>query len=389
MKPITKLKVVKFQYLMIMFRTIYILLILLFTLTQCTNVKKEQKDDLHELPTRFDIKRGVNISHWLSQSKRRGSEREEFFTEDDVEFIAGIGYDHLRIPIDEEQMWNESGEKEIEAFKLLHSAIGWAFNQNLKVIVDLHILRSHHFNADEKPLWTDSGAQDRFFQCWRDLSDELSKYSTDKLAYELMNEPVADDPEDWNNLVARAAGIVRENEPKRFIVIGSNRWQSVETFDDLKVPEDDLYIILSFHFYEPFLLTHHQASWTSIGDYAGPVKYPGLLVDSADIAGIADESLKEQVRSRNGVYNKDTLEKMMLKPIQKAKELNLQLYCGEWGCLPTVSRKSFLHWYGDMHDIMEKHNITWTNWDYKGGFGVVDRKLDDSPITDLIEVLLK
>ena len=335
------------------------------------------------------MRRGVNISHWLSQSERRGKEREEFFTEKDVEFIASIGYDHIRIPIDEGQMWSENGKKEPEAFQLLHSAIGWAFKHELKVILDLHILRSHHFNEDEKPLWTDPLAQERFFQCWRDLSSELSKYSIEKLAYELMNEPVADDPEDWNELVAKAAKVVRENEPQRFIVIGSNRWQSVHTFDALKVPENDPYIILSFHFYEPFLLTHHQASWTSIGDYDGPVKYPGLLVDSKDIVAIEDAKLREEIKRRNGVWNRDTIEKMMSKPIQKAKELNLQLYCGEWGCLPTVSRNSFLHWYGDMHDILEGHNIAWTNWDYKGGFGVVDRRLDDAPIDDLIEVLFK
>lgn len=359
-------------------------------LLQCNTHQKEAKSvEAEAEKPRFEIEKGVNISHWLSQSKVRGAERKAIFTEDDVRFISELGYDHIRIPIDEEQMWNLEGMKETEAFELLHSGIRWALEKELNVIVDLHILRSHHFNADEKPLWTDPAAQERFFQCWRDLSSELSKYPTSEVAYELMNEPVADDPEDWNDLVAKATGVVRENEPKRFIVIGSNRWQSVKTFDDLKVPEGDPYIILSFHFYEPFLLTHHQASWTSIGAYEGPVTYPGLLVDSADLEGIKDESLRAQISRRNGVYNKDELEKLMLKPIQKAKDLNLQLYCGEWGCLPTVSRKSFLHWYGDMHDIMEKHNITWTNWDYKGGFGVVDRKLDDAPIEDLIEVLMK
>lgn len=72
----------------------------------------------------FTIKRGTNISHWLSQSKRRGQERLEFFTEDDVEYIARLGFDHIRIPIDEEQMWNEQGAKEEEAFTL--SIMPWS-----------------------------------------------------------------------------------------------------------------------------------------------------------------------------------------------------------------------------------------------------------------------
>jgi endoglucanase len=366
------------------------ILIFCLVLMQCQGQKKDshqQSDDI-STPT-FFLKRGVNISHWLSQSKVRGAERTAFFTVEDVKFIAEIGYDHIRIPIDEEQMWDEEGNKEEEAFKLLHNAIGWAADHNLKVIVDLHILRSHHFNESEKPLWTDPKAQEQFYQCWRDLSGELMRYPTDLVAYELMNEPVADDPEEWNVLVAKSAAVVRQKEPQRFIVIGSNRWQSVHTFDELKVPENDPYIILSFHFYHPFLLTHHQASWTSIGAYNGPVQYPGLLVDEVSVANIADADLKKSIEDQNAIYTKDSLEKMMEKPIRKAEELNLQLYCGEWGCLPTVPRESFLQWYADVRDILEKHEIGWTNWDYKGGFGIVDRRNENTPIDDFIKVLLK
>jgi endoglucanase len=368
----------------------HIMLFLVVLFFHCNPAKKDSiiSNDSVEAVPEFPLKKGVNISHWLSQSRVRGQERASFFTREDVDFIAEIGYDHIRIPIDEEQMWDENGTKESEAFMLLHNAIGWAFDNNLKVIVDLHILRSHHFNETEKPLWTEPSAQERFFECWQDLSSELGKYPMDKLAYELMNEPVADDPEAWNVLVGKAAAVVRKSEPERFLVIGSNRWQSVDTFDDLKVPENDPYIILSFHFYHPFLLTHHEASWTSIGDYTGPVKYPGKLIEDKDIQSIADENLRKHISDQNHFYNIDSLEKLMEKPIRKSKELNLQLYCGEWGCLPTVPRESFLQWYGDMRTILEKHEIGWTNWDYKGGFGVVNRS-NNEPIRDLIEVLLK
>lgn len=74
----------------------------------------------------FHISRGVNISHWLSQSQRRGQQRQAYFTKKDVAYIAGLGYDHIRLPIDEEQMWDESGNKEKEAFTLLNNAIKWS-----------------------------------------------------------------------------------------------------------------------------------------------------------------------------------------------------------------------------------------------------------------------
>ncbi|MDZ7606191.1 MAG: cellulase family glycosylhydrolase [Cyclobacteriaceae bacterium] len=369
--------------------TIIVAILVTGVLFGCNSQKKEAVVESDKTPVRFALKRGVNISHWLSQSKVRGPERADYFTKSDVDFIASIGYDHIRIPIDEEQMWDEQGVKEAEAFTLLHNAIGWAIENNLKVIVDLHILRSHHFNEKEKPLWTDPNAQEQFYQCWRDLSAELIKYPTDFVAYELMNEPVADDPQEWNKLVANASKVVRENEPQRFIVIGSNMWQSASTFNELEVPANDPYIILSFHFYNPFLLTHHTASWTDIAGYSGPVNYPGLLVEDADIAAIADDSLRLRIQRGNGVFNRDSLEAMMVLPFQKAESLNLQLYCGEFGCLPTVPREDLLQWYRDMRSILETHEVGWTNWDYKGGFGIVDRQDGNKPIDDLIEVLVK
>lgn len=59
----------------------------------------------------FTVKRGTNISHWLSQSDRRGDARREFFTQDDVRYLAGLGFDHLRIPVDEEQLFDEAANR--------------------------------------------------------------------------------------------------------------------------------------------------------------------------------------------------------------------------------------------------------------------------------------
>lgn len=333
----------------------------------------------------FKVKRGTNISHWLSQSGRRGADREAWFTRTDVKYLAGLGFDHLRIPIDEEQMWDESGEVEPEAFRLLNQALDWCAEFNLRAIVDLHILRSHHFNSEERPLWTDPAAQERFFQCWRDLSGALKKRPVDMVAYELMNEPVADDPEDWNRLVAHAVSIIRKKEPRRVIVIGSNRWLSVDTFDKLKVPENDPNILLSFHFYEPFLLTHHQARWTSIGRYDGPVKYPGRTVDPADLADVP-KSLADQVRRSSRLWDRAAIAEKLAKPLALARETGLPLYCGEWGCLSTVPRESRLNWYRDMVSVLTENGVGWSTWDYKGGFGLRDR--DGKPDEGLINILL-
>lgn len=364
------------------------LLLMLVLLSSCSGPRTRNAVSSHSsFPTNdFVIKRGVNISHWLSQSQRRGAERAAFFTEKDVALIAGLGYDHIRLPVDEEQLWDEAGGKETEAFSLLHNAIGWARKYDLRIVIDLHILRSHYFNAAEKPLWTEPAAQERFFQCWRDLSAELRHYPNALLAYELMNEPVADDPEDWNRLVARALAVVREHEPERYVVIGSNRWQSVHTFPDLRVPAGDPYIILSFHFYLPFPLTHYGTSWTWLKDYRGPVHYPGQLLDTTAFAGLPVELATNLLRE-NRVYTRDSLEQLLRLPLEKARATGRRLYCGEWGCYPAAPRPDLLQWYRDVRDCLERNDVAWANWDYKGGFGIVDRQTG-APLADLVGALL-
>lgn len=333
----------------------------------------------------FRINKGVNISHWLSQSEERGDARRNYFTEKDVEFIANVGYDHIRLPVDEEQLWDENGIKNTEAFTLLHNAIKWCLKYNLKTVVDLHILRSHYFIADVKPLWTDTAEQVKFVKLWLDLSDELKQYPVSEVAYELLNEAVADNHDDWNNLIARVMKPLREKEPNRIIVIGSNRFQSPETFPYLRIPENDTNIILSFHFYDPFSLTHHQASWTNIKFYTGPVKYPGQIIETADLASYPD-SLKKHLEWCNGYFTMDSLEKRMQLPLEYAKKHNLPLYCGEFGCLMTVPRESRLKWYEDMIAIFDRNNIARANWDYKAEFGIFNPETQE-PDSALIEII--
>jgi endoglucanase len=154
---------------------------------------------------------------------------------------------------------------------------------------------------------------------------------------------------------------IRKLEPSRILVIGSNRWQSATTFDDLKVPAGDKDIVLSYHFYEPFFLTHYQAGWTDLKDFTGEVNYPGQIV--------LNSALPEHQR----VYNRDVLVEMMEKPLRVASTLKMKLYCGEFGIYKDFFPAAKLAWYNDMISVFEQYGIAYANWNYKSGaFGIVD-----------------
>jgi endoglucanase len=344
----------------------FILLLVTVSLTFAQNSESLKTTD------EFVLRTGVNVSHWLSQSEKRGDERKNYIIKADFDTIASAGFDHVRIPVDEVQLWDSLGKKEKEGFELLHNAIKWAFDAKLRVIVDLHIIRSHHFISETNTLWTDAAEQQKLVDLWLQLSNELNKYPNNMLAYEILNEAAADNNDDWNKLVNKVVTAIRKKEPERKIVVGSNRWQIPDTFPDLKLPVNDKNIILSFHFYTPFALTHHKAPWTAIADYTGPVNYPGQIVDTSNYDGLSEKSVETMRSFANGYFTKEILEELMMPAIKIAKEYNLPLYCGEFGVYPTISDNPKFQWYKDVCEIFNKHNIAYCHWCYKGDFPVVN-----------------
>lgn len=334
---------------------------------------------------RFVIRTGVNISHWLSQSEKRGEERRHYMTQADFDSIASMGFDHVRIPVDEVQLWDSLGDREAEGIGLLHNAIRWAIAARLRVIVDLHIIRAHSFSAGVNKLWTDPAEQEKLSGMWRQLSDELHQYPNDKLAYEILNEPVANVPEDWNKVLNKVIAAIRVKEPARKIVVGSNRWQIAETFPELRFPENDSNLILSFHFYTPMALTHHTASWTPIAEYNGPVNYPGQVVDTSCYKDLSSAAVKFMRDGANGYFTKQILEEKMMPAIKVARQYHLQLYCGEYGVYPRIPDDIMLRYYKDLCQIFNENDIAYCHWNYKADFPVVDS--NGTPESKLVSIL--
>src|SRR6476659_3647932 len=120
----------------------YFIAVTAILMLACSLKVKSQKMDEHKLSndSMFVIKRGTNIAHWLSQSDKRGEERAQFFTKKDIDFIKSAGFDHIRLPVDEEQLWDSSEKREEEAFRLLNDCMAWVHDAGLRVVLDLHII---------------------------------------------------------------------------------------------------------------------------------------------------------------------------------------------------------------------------------------------------------
>lgn len=390
------------------FKTYSLILFIFLGITSCnsnraTNEKIAAVDSTTSNfipnPSGFEIFRGINISHWLSQT-RNWSKRDRFFTVNDMELIKSLGYDHIRLPIDEEEVFYEDGSLMDSSIQDIHNAIHWALERDMRVIVDLHILRSHHFNARNNEgamtLWVDTNAQNTFIRLWDTLSVQLKQYPNNMLAYEFMNEPVAPEHELWNKLINRVISNIRKTEPNRVLMLGSNRWQKPHTFPYLDVPKGDKNIILTVHNYAPYFVTHHKAYWSPAARYAGPINYPGVTISREDYdmyVDTTDIALVDRIKEEHGreYFDKQKMQEILQPAIDKAKELGLQLYCSEFGCLPSVERNMRIQYYNDITSVFRENNIMWCNWDYKGDFGVVgwdrDKMVTLKPDTVITHIL--
>jgi endoglucanase len=350
-------------------------------------------------PSGFTISRGINISHWLSQDFG-WAPRGEFLRRNDLSTLARLGFDHVRLPIDEKELWLPDGKPNEAEFNRLLTGIGWCRASGLRVIVDLHTIQSHHFNADNdggrNTIWTDAAAQNRFLDLWRELSARLGQLPPSEVAYEFLNEPVAENDQNWNDLVRKAYELLRELEPNRVCVIGSNRNQQPDFMPTLDVPAGDPNIILSVHNYAPLMLTHYRAYWTSFPAFTGAVQYPGpAVVDPSEWAALragGSAKLLEETADATEDWGPERLRRLFAPAIDKAREFGLQLYCGEFGCLPTIDRGQRLAYYRDVTAVMAEAGMAWAAWEWKGDFGIHTWKgageLDTPIDEELVELLV-
>ena len=342
-------------------------------------------------PTEFDIHQGVNVGNWLSQSWVMGERREKIFTEEDMDLLVANGFDHIRLPVDEVQLFNQDMTLNEGTVALIHKTIDGCLARGLKVIFDLHILRSFSFMDNDAPLWKSEAEQDKLVNMWRDIQGILCEYPVTDVAYEILNEAVAPTDEQWADLMLRVVAMIRETEKDRIIVLGANMQNQASHVKNIKVPEGDRNIMLTFHFYEPLLITHYQASWTPLRilHFNGPMQYPGQLIPDEVYEQLNDEE-KAVIEPYNHSYDKEWMRSMWQEAVDYAHSKGIKLHLGEFGCLVNCGEEVRLAWLKDVVDLARELDIPYSMWEYNSQFGFADR-MNKGVITNrpLMEVFVK
>ncbi|MFQ3579707.1 MAG: cellulase family glycosylhydrolase [Bacteroidales bacterium] len=142
---------------------------------------------------------------------------------------------------------------------------------------------------------------------------------------------------------------------------------------------EDKNLIYTFHFYDPFLFTHQGASWTnpSMENIANiPYPYNDTTMPQLDpvYKNTWIESIYKKYKEESTI---ETLKSYLKKVTDFREQRKVPVYCGEFGVYMKNSNPQHrVLWYDTVRKLLEEASISWTMWDYHGGFGLFTK---DSP----------
>ena len=323
------------------------------------------------------LRRGVNLSHWFSQSPRgdySDAHLRTHTTERDIALIRGMGFDHVRFPVEPAPLFDEAHPADLnpEYLRRLDGALDMLLASGLAVVLDIH--PSDEFKIK---LRTDDRHVEAFAQFWRSLAGHLARRDPERLFLEILNEPMVEDAYRWMGIQARVAAAIRDGAPRHTIIATGPRWSAVDQLLLIE-PLADRDVIYTFHLYEPHTFTHQGATWgAEYWPYLKNIPYPS---SPEAVAGLLPSVEHESARGALKAYGEERwdagrIERMVALAADWAEKRGVPLTCNEFGVYRTYSPPAArLRWIEDVRTALERHRIGWAMWDYADSFGVAVKK---------------
>ena len=330
------------------------------------------------------FRKGVNLGGWISQfAEYDEAHFDTFITKDDIAAIAGLGFDHLRVPVDYNVLEDEEGRCLESGFRRLEDCRLWCEEYGLNMLIDLHECFGYSFDPlkkdmDRKKFFYDEALQERFLKLWGEIARRFRDHQ-DQVAFEPLNEVVLVEVADaWNAVAGRFIRMMRNIVPDAWLIIGGVCYNNVLSVPLLDLPLDDR-IVYNFHCYEPMIFTHQGAYWVDGMPSDFRIGYPKTLREYREAGGTLDADLggavyKEGIREIGEGFFED----IFAPAIEKAEKDNVPLYCGEYGVIDLAAGEDKLRWLRDIHSVFQKYGIGRALWNYKEkDFGMQDDKFAD------------
>ena len=326
---------------------------------------------------------GMGIGGWLTNYKRLYVLPDEwrrtitigdwehfrtYITRSDVEYIASIGMDHIRLAFDQTVLedYERPGVFRDEIWELLDNFVGWCEDAGINVVLNMHKAIGNDCGiAEPVSLLDDDGLQSRFINVWTEIEKHYS--SKPKIAFELLNEVRNVPPELWNNLASRTLDSLRRLNPTRKVIIGSTCWNSAGTMPLLRLYDDEN-VIYTWHMYAPNEFTHQRGVLQAPMVYYNRIMpYPALTEEDVEKYRDFQRFVAKNEHAYDGVQKIDR--QYLHKVMQPALDLTRQhpekvFWLGEFGTIRHISIKERENYMRDVIAICREYGVAYCVWNY-------------------------
>jgi aryl-phospho-beta-D-glucosidase BglC (GH1 family) len=261
------------------------------------------------------------------------------FTEKEFKTIRDLGFNFVRLPLDYRtftQPGNWDNFVEFEFLKI-DKAIEWGKKYGVHVSINFHRTPGFCVNStsnlpinQQLNLWTDIVAQNAFIKHWEYFALRYKNELPIDVSFNLVNEPTNVSEPAYTILMKRAVETIHAISPDRLIFIdGLDYGRKL-----LLSFKDEPNIAQAIHCYDPFMLTHYQASWVN-GSMDWPVPHWPMLWVSTYLYGPWKSEFKSPLVLQG---NFDTGTEVIVNVRQVSSESTLRVKAGN----KVIFSKKFL-----------------------------------------------
>lgn len=321
---------------------------------------------------------GLGIGGWLTNYKRfqvlpehlrlhiTEGDMEHFasyITQRDVNYIASLGMDHIRLGFDQIVIEEKPGVWREETLGHIDNFIRWCEEANLNIVLNLHKAVGNYCDMAEAVSLMDSPElQERFIALWVMMEQRYT--AKPDIVFELLNEVLVVPPEAWNDLADKTIKAIRQLNPDRKIIIGCRCWNNPPELPTLRVWEDDPAVIYTFHCYSPMEFTH-QRGLLQAGHlyYNRDMPYPGDVERYLDF----QEKVGKYPAQYDGLkcVDKEYLRRVLAPAVEFIKQHpDKILWCGEFGTIRHAKLEWRENYMRDLISLLKEYEIPYCAWNY-------------------------
>lgn len=302
--------------------------------------------------------RGFNLLE-LFGAKSKGK-----FSEDDFRWIAGWGFDFVRIPMCY-RLWVKQDNPLVvreSVLKKIDRVVETGQRYRLHVSLNFHRAPGYSVNNEIQKLepynlWKQQEALDAFCAHWRLFAKRYRGIPSKELSFNLVNEPPIPSETvmtiaDHARVIRAAVAAIRAIDPERLIIADG------VSGGNIACPElADLGIAQSTRAYQPYGISHYQATWVEWGKSLPLPNWPGYF-------------------GNQKMWDRKMLEETY-RPWMDLADKGIGIHCGEGGTFNKTPHAVFPGWFRDVLDILTHHGIGYALWNFRGAFGILDSERQD------------